>query len=199
MIQKTPQISHSKRCSAPLRAHVLIIESRFYEAIADLLVEGASAECSSRGVTYERIAVPGAMEIPQVFAAATEARADGRVAFDGVIAIGCVIRGETAHYDIVCNNANHWLMDAAQWRGVPVGNAILTVDTSEQAAKRAKGGVNGKGGDAARACLRLIEIRRALYGGAPSPVERARPDEIVTQSQSVGLVRKGKITSLSQT
>ena len=77
--------------------------------IADVLVEGAIAEFDARGVTYERITVPGALEIPQVLAAAAAARAAGRTAFDGAIALGCVIRGETAHYDIVCNNANHWL------------------------------------------------------------------------------------------
>ena len=85
-------------------------------------------------------------------------------AFDGVIAIGCVIRGETYHFEVVCDNANHWLMETAVNYGVPVGNAILTVDTREQALERAKGGRDGKGGDAARACLRLIEIRRTFAG-----------------------------------
>ncbi|MFA5956043.1 6,7-dimethyl-8-ribityllumazine synthase [Hyphomicrobium sp.] len=164
MVQKTPGAPQDDKGAAPIRAHVLFIEARFYEDIADLLIEGAVAECAKRGVTFERISVPGALEIPQVLAAAAEARAAGRAMFDGALALGCVIRGETAHYDIVCNNANHWLMDVAMHQSIPVGNAILTVDTRAQALARAEGGINGKGGDAARACLRLIETKRAFWG-----------------------------------
>ncbi len=164
MVQKTPGAPHDTTGAPPIRAHILFIEARFYEDIADLLIEGAIAECAKRGVTFERIAVPGALEIPQVLAAAAEARAAGRATFDGAVAMGCVIRGETGHYDIVCNNANHWLMDVAMRQNIPVGNAILTVDTRAQALARAEGGINGKGGDAARACLRLIETKRAFWG-----------------------------------
>ena len=153
-----------QRSGAPLRAHVLIIEGRFYTHIADLLVEGAIAELEARGVTYTRLTVPGALEIPQVLAAAVGARAAGRMSFDGAIGLGCVIRGETAHYDIVVNNANHWLMDVAVHNDAPVGNGVLTVDTEAQAIARATGGRKGKGGDAARACLALIEIKRAFWG-----------------------------------
>lgn len=155
--------------AAKIPAHVLIIEARFYEDIADELAAGAIGELEGRGATYERISVPGALEIPQVLTMALEAgRLDEDDAeqpmFDGVIALGCVIRGETFHFEIVCNNANHWLMEAATMSGVPLGNAILTVDTREQALERARGGRAGKGGDAARACLRLVEIRRAFGG-----------------------------------
>jgi 6,7-dimethyl-8-ribityllumazine synthase len=143
-------------------AHILIIEARFHAGIADEMAAGAIAEIEANGSTYERITVPGALEIPQVLAAAMEADME----FDGAVALGCVIRGETSHYDIVCNNANHWLMDTAHREGIPVGNAILTVDTEAQAMERAKGGRDGKGGDAARACLRLIEIRRAFESSA---------------------------------
>ena len=139
-------------------AHLLIIEARYYEDIADLMLAGAIGEIEAAGATYERIAVPGALEIAQVIAMAGEAV----FAYDGVLALGCVIRGETSHYDIVCNNANHWLYEAAAEASLPVGNAILTVDTREQALARAGGGRAGKGGDAARACLRLIEIRRGF-------------------------------------
>ena len=163
MVQKTPLAPRDEKSAVLIRAHVLFIEARFYEDIADLLVEGAIAECAKRGVTFERITVPGALEIPQVLAAAAEARAAGRTTFDGAV-LGCVVRGETSHYDIVCNNANHWLMDVAVRRDVPVGNAILTVDTRPQALARAEGGIAGKGGDAARACLRLIETKRAFWG-----------------------------------
>jgi len=164
MVQKTPGAPRDEKSAAQIRAHVLFIEARFYEDIADLLVEGAIAECAKRGVTFARITVPGALEIPQVLAAAAEARSAGRTTFDGAVALGCVIRGETAHYDIVCNNANHWLMDVAVRKEVPVGNAILTVDTRAQALARAEGGIAGKGGDAARACLLLIETKRAFWG-----------------------------------
>ena len=108
--------------------------------------------------------MPGALEIPQVLSAAAAARAAGRTSFDGAIALGCVIRGETAHYDIVVNNANHWLMETAITKDVPVGNGILTVDTEAQAMARAEGGIKGKGGDAARACLALIETKRGFWG-----------------------------------
>lgn len=150
--------------NTPLRAHVLIIEGRFYTAIADMLAEGAIAEFDARGVTYSRLVVPGALEIPQVLAAGAAARAAGRTAFDGAVALGCVIRGETAHYDIVVNNANHWFNDVAIRHDVPVGNAILTVDTEAQAIARAEGGRRGKGGDAARACLAVLELKRGFWG-----------------------------------
>lgn len=157
---KAPHFAHGMR--------VLIIESRFYEAIADELVNGALAALESAGVGHSRISVPGALEIPQALAHAVAAglipRQAASAQWDGVVALGCVIRGETSHYDIVCNNANHWLMEVAVRNNVPLGNGILTVDNEAQAMVRAGGGVNGKGGDAARACLRLIELVRAFEG-----------------------------------
>lgn len=164
MVLKTTTSAADTKSAPLLKAHVLIIEARFYEAIADMLADGAVAECGKRGVTFERIVVPGALEIPQVLAAAGAAKSAGRFAFDGAIVLGCVIRGETAHYDIVCNNANHWTMDAASRHDVPVGNGILTVENKAQAIARAEGGISGKGGDAARACLRLIELKREFWG-----------------------------------
>jgi 6,7-dimethyl-8-ribityllumazine synthase len=163
MVQKTQQPA-TRNTAHAMRAHVLIIEARFYEGIADMLADGAIAELSTRGATSERITVPGALEIPQVLAAAVAARAAGRMTFDGAVVLGCVIRGETAHYDIVCNNANHWVMDLAMRQDVPVGNGILTVESEAQAIARAQGGSAGKGGDAARACLKLIELKRTFWG-----------------------------------
>ena len=154
--------------AAKIEARILIIEGRFYQDIADTMADGAIAELKARGATFERIGVPGALEIPQVLAAAIEAGRfdpeDFDDAFDGVIAMGCVIRGDTYHFELVCDNANHWLMETAVNYGIPVGNAILTVDTRDQALERIKGGRDGKGGEAARACLRLIEIRRMFAG-----------------------------------
>jgi 6,7-dimethyl-8-ribityllumazine synthase len=151
-----------------MRHRVLIIEARYYEAISDELVKGAIAELEAQGCGFERIIVPGALEIPQVLAAAVKAGVTPLDApnarFAGAVALGCVIRGDTTHYDTVCNNANHWLMDIATRHCVPVGNGILTVENDAQAMERAKGGRDGKGGDAARACLRLLDIARAFHG-----------------------------------
>ena len=148
------------------RPHILIIEARFYEDIADALVAGAVAEIEARHASYERIVVPGALEIPQALAQAVAAGLIPMTAdsarYAGVVALGCVIRGETSHYDIVCNNANHWLMHVAVANAIPLGNAILTVDTEAQALERARGGRKGKGADAVRACLAVVAIDRAF-------------------------------------
>ena len=148
------------------RARVLIIEARFYENISDELAAGAVAELEAMGASYERVVVPGALEIPQVLAQAATAGIIPRSApssrYCGAVALGCVIRGETSHYDIVCNNANHWLMDIATRHAIPLGNAILTVETEAQAMERARGGRESKGASAVRACLTLIEHARTF-------------------------------------
>ena len=163
-----PTSSAGKPPKGEMRARVLIVEGRFYDKISDELLAGAIAALEAQGVAHDRITVPGALEIPQALAQAAAAglipRSAANGKWDGAIALGCVIRGETSHYDIVCNNANHWLMEVAVKHAVPVGNGILTVDTEEQALARARGGAEGKGGDAARACLRLIELQRAFEG-----------------------------------
>ncbi len=163
-----PTVSMSRPTQTRSRARVLIIEARFYENISDELAAGAVAELEAMGASYERVVVPGALEIPQVLAQAAAAGIIPRSApssrYCGAVALGCVIRGETSHYDIVCNNANHWMMEVAIRHSIPVGNGILTVDTEEQAMARARGGREGKGGDAVRACLRLIELSRAFQG-----------------------------------
>jgi 6,7-dimethyl-8-ribityllumazine synthase len=151
-----------------IRHRILIIEARFHEHIADELANGVIAELEAAGATYDRVAVPGALEIPQALAHAVAAGLipasgpSGR--YSGAVALGCIIRGETSHYDIVCRNANHWLMEVAIRVNVPIGNGILTVENEQQALARAQGGREGKGGEAARACLRLIEIARQLQG-----------------------------------
>jgi 6,7-dimethyl-8-ribityllumazine synthase len=162
------QTKSAKIGGAPVR--LLIIEARYYEHISDELAGGAIAALEAADASYDRFTVPGALEIPQVLAQAAGAgKMPGSAAaatWDGAVALGCVIRGETAHYDIVCNNANHWLMEVAIRHTIPVGNGILTVDTEAQALARARGGIEGKGGDAVRACLRLIELSRAELGQA---------------------------------
>lgn len=145
---------------AGVKAHVLILEAPYYRTIASLLADGAVAELEAHGASFERIEVPGALELPQAFAIAAEARMDGLMTFDAAIVLGCVIRGETSHYDIVCNTSNDGLMKVALDYGIPLGNALLTVDTQAQAVARAEGGRKGKGGDAVRACLSLIALQR---------------------------------------
>lgn len=166
MVQKTKVPPSVARPPPTLQftGRILVIEARFYEAIGDLLAEGALAEIEAAGGRCDRIAVPGALEIPQVLARAADRGlfGAGEGHFAGVVALGCVIRGETAHYDIVCNNANHWLMDVAINRGIALGNGILTVENEKQALERARGGRQGKGGDAARACLRMIDVGQEL-------------------------------------
>lgn len=148
-------------------ASVLVIEAPYYADVSQELIAGADAVFEEHGAKYDRLAVPGALEIPQAFNGAVSAGLFDRnseTKFDGVVVLGCVIRGETSHYDIVVNNANHWLMETGIRHNIPIGNAILTTDTHAQAIERAQGGTKGKGGDAARACLRLIEINRAFQG-----------------------------------
>lgn len=168
MAGRAPQSTGTSTVGADGKLRLLIIEGRFYENIGDELIAGARAELDANGIGYELITVPGALEIPQVLAQVVAggniSAVDPEARFSGVIALGCVIRGETSHYDIVCNNANHWLMELAITHSIPVGNAILTVDTEAQALERARGGRDGKGADAARACLRLIEIARQFQG-----------------------------------
>ena len=136
---------------------ILLIEARYYGDIADEMMAGAIAELDAHGAAYDRVTVPGALEIPQALAAAAPLFPDVYV---GAVALGCVIRGDTSHYEVVVHNSNYWLMDVAINAGIPVGNGILTVENKAQALERAQGGRAGKGGDAARACLSLILIEQ---------------------------------------
>ncbi len=171
MAKRTPAttLTLPPAAEAPrIRGRLLIIEARYYEKIAEELLRGAREALDAAGVAYDQVAVPGALEIPQALAAAVASGLVPRNAqaarYDGVVALGCVIRGETAHFDVVVNNANHWLMEVAIRHGVPVGNGILTVESEAQALARAKGGASGKGGEAAVACLRLVELQRQFVG-----------------------------------
>jgi 6,7-dimethyl-8-ribityllumazine synthase len=159
------EIEQLSASTSPLArgVRVLIIESPYYAEINGHLLDGALAVLAQNNCDARRVSVYGALEIPQALAAAVAAGKIGadHSPYSGVIALGCVIRGETSHYDIVCNNANHWLMETAIRHSIPLGNAILTVDTREQALARAAGGApSGKGGDAARACLGLIALKQ---------------------------------------
>ncbi|MEO8813062.1 MAG: 6,7-dimethyl-8-ribityllumazine synthase [Caulobacteraceae bacterium] len=137
----------------PLR--VLIVEARFYDALADALLAGAADALTAFGATFEVITVPGALEIPAVVAMAADD-------YDGFVALGCVIRGETWHFEIVSNQSARGLMDLAIARGLAIGNGILTVEDEDQAWARARLSEGDKGGGAARACLEMIAIKRRM-------------------------------------
>lgn len=150
------------------RRHVLIVEARFYEDIADELVKGATAVLDSEGFSCERQWVPGVFELPAAcqFALRSRAGEGGDSGYDGVIALGCVIRGETDHYDHICREASRALMDLSVHDGVALGFGVLTCENRNQAWVRAAVDRKNKGADAARACLRMIELRRAMHSAA---------------------------------
>lgn len=140
-----------------MNTHILIVEARFYEDVSDELAAGALAELEAQSASYERVEVPGALELPQALAYGL---ASG--AFDGAVALGCVVRGETSHYDIVANQSARMLMELAIGYGIPIGNGILTVDTHDQALVRARREGRDKGGAAAAACLATLSVKRAF-------------------------------------
>jgi 6,7-dimethyl-8-ribityllumazine synthase len=151
--------------SEPTR--VLVVEARFYDHIADELLAGAKAALAAARAEVEVMTVPGALEIPAVIAMAEEGgHRPAGVRFDGYVALGCVIRGETYHFEIVAGESARGLMDLAIGRRLAIGNGVLTVDTEAQALARARPGEADKGGGAAKACLALIDVRRRLLGQA---------------------------------
>ncbi|MES2035721.1 MAG: 6,7-dimethyl-8-ribityllumazine synthase [Pseudomonadota bacterium] len=145
------------------KVRILIVEGRFYSELADALLAGATDAITAFGAEYEVITVPGALEIPAVIAIAEEAGSMG-VRYDGYVALGTVIRGETYHFEIVSNESSRGLMDLAVRKGLAIGNGILTVEDEEQAWARARASEGDKGGGAARACLEVISIRQSLSG-----------------------------------
>jgi 6,7-dimethyl-8-ribityllumazine synthase len=143
-------------------ARILVVEARFYDDIADALLAGARRVLQAEGVAFDRISVPGSLEIPAAIAIALDAAERKQRPYDGVVALGCVIRGDTMHFDIVATESARALMDLAVARRLPVGNGILTVDTEAQAFARARMEEADKGGDAARAALAMVRIKRRL-------------------------------------
>jgi 6,7-dimethyl-8-ribityllumazine synthase len=137
--------------------HLLIVEARYYEEIGEMLLAGAERALTEAGATFDRINVPGALEIPAVIRMAIEADR-----YDAFVALGCVIEGETWHDRIVGGESARALMDLALYDGALIGNGILTVHSQEQARKRADPNGRCKGGDAARAALSLLEAKACL-------------------------------------
>ena len=138
-------------------ARILIVESRYYADIADALIDGAKREIVKNGAKVESIVVPGAFEIPGAIAMAAGKKGKR---YDGYVALGCVIRGETTHYDYVCGESARGLMDLAVQKKLPIGYGIVTVENIEQARARAFTDRGDKGGDAAHACLAMVALAR---------------------------------------
>jgi 6,7-dimethyl-8-ribityllumazine synthase len=138
------------------KAHLLIVEARFYADILDELVRGALAAITRAGATCERATVPGSLEVPGAIAMAAKTRR-----FDGFVALGCVLRGETSHYDIVAGESARGLVDLTM-KGLCIGNGILTCENEDQAMARARVSGMDKGGAAAEAALAMIRFRRMI-------------------------------------
>jgi 6,7-dimethyl-8-ribityllumazine synthase len=143
---------------------ILIVEARFYEHISDALLKGAVRVLDEAGATYDRIAVPGALEVPAAIAIAVDAATKKRAPYDGVVALGCVIQGETYHFELVSNESARCLMDLSIDRQLAIGNGILTVDNETQALARSTDDGRNKGASAARAALTMIALKRSLAG-----------------------------------
>jgi 6,7-dimethyl-8-ribityllumazine synthase len=142
--------------------HILIIDARFYNELADELVSGALDALGKAGATHDRISVPGVLEIPAALSMALVAAEDGGTQYDGYVLLGCVIRGETSHYDIVAVESARAVMEMTIDGALALGNGILTVETGEQAWVRARLSDKNKGGVAAEAALAMIAVRDRL-------------------------------------
>ncbi|MFJ6322336.1 MULTISPECIES: 6,7-dimethyl-8-ribityllumazine synthase [unclassified Rhizobium] len=148
--------------SSSSNAHILIVEARFYDDMADALLDGAKTALDAAGATYDVVTVPGALEIPAAIAMALDGGDNGGVIYDGYVALGMVIRGETYHFDIVANESSRALMDLAVSESLAIGNGILTVENDDQAWARARRSDKDKGGFAARAALTMIALKEKL-------------------------------------
>lgn len=138
-------------------AHIFIVDARFYTDISDQLAEAAIAELEAADMTYDRYPVPGTFELPAAVAMAIESRK-----YDGYIALGCVIRGETSHYDYVCSESARGLADLAKDHQVPVGFGVITAENQEQARVRSDKNQKNVGGGAAKACIAMLSLKEEL-------------------------------------
>ncbi len=145
-------------------ARILVVEARFYQDISDHLLAGCMARLQQAGVGIEHIRVPGSLEIPVAAAIELDIAAKAGIPFDGMVALGCVIRGETLHFEIVAHESARALIDLAVARKLPLGNGILTVENRKQALVRARPDRENKGGAAASAALALVRIARMRAG-----------------------------------
>lgn len=141
-------------------AKILLVVSPYYRGVADMMQRGAEAVAEEAGATLDRIFVPGAFEIPAAIAYAAKANQ-----YDGFVALGCVVRGETSHYDYVCGESARGLMNLSTFEGLAIGYGILTVENLEQAEVRADPARGDKGGEAVKAALSMVAIKRRFAGG----------------------------------
>ena len=142
----------------------MIVEARFYAHISDALLQGVVTELEQQGATYDRYEVSGAFEIPAAIGFAVESRRtnSSKLRYDGYIGLGCVIRGETTHYETICAESARGLMDLSLQYGVALANGILTVENEAQAIARASVTDKNKGREFAQACLTMVEHRRTF-------------------------------------
>lgn len=148
--------------SEPSRPHILIVEARFYDDMSDALLDGAKTALEEGGATYDIVTVPGALEIPPAISMALDGAENGGTRYDGFVALGMVIRGETYHFDIVSNELSCAIMDLAVSESLAIGNGIMTVENEAQAWARVKRSEKDKGGFAARAALTMIALKKKL-------------------------------------
>ena len=141
-------------------AKLLLVVSPYYRGVADMMQRGAEAAAEQGEVTLDRIFVPGTFEIPAAIAHAAKANQ-----YDGFVALGCVVRGETSHYDYVCGESARGLMNLSTFDGLAIGYGILTVETLEQAEVRADPARGDKGGEAVKAALSMVAIKRRFADG----------------------------------
>ncbi|MBZ9808382.1 6,7-dimethyl-8-ribityllumazine synthase [Mesorhizobium sp. BR1-1-9] len=154
---------HGKAFIRPKKkAHLLVIEARFHDDLADALLEGATRALDEADATYDVVTVPGSLEIPAVITFALDGAAEGGTNYDGFVALGTVVRGDTYHFDIVANESSRALMDLSVQDSVCIGNGILTTENDAQAWTRAKRSEGDKGGFAARAALTMIALKERL-------------------------------------
>ena len=154
---------HGKAFIRPKKkAHLLIIEARFHDDLADALLDGATTALDEAGATYDVVTVPGSLEIPAVITFALDGMGEGGKNYDGFVALGSIIRGDTYHFDIVANESSRALMDLSVQEAIAIGNGILTTENDEQAWTRAKRSEGDKGGFAARAALTMIALKEKL-------------------------------------
>ncbi|TIW91646.1 MAG: 6,7-dimethyl-8-ribityllumazine synthase, partial [Mesorhizobium sp.] len=154
---------HGKAFIRPkTKAHLLIVEARFHDDLADALLEGATSALDEAGATYDVVTVPGSLEIPAVITFALDGATEGGTNYDGFVALGTIVRGDTYHFDIVANESSRALMDLSVQDSVCIGNGILTTENDAQAWTRAKRSEGDKGGFAARAALTMIALKEQL-------------------------------------
>jgi 6,7-dimethyl-8-ribityllumazine synthase len=155
-----PKRKPGAKAAKPAGSRILVVEARFYNDIADALLAGAGKALDEAQAAWDIITVPGSLEIVPAIAIAVDAAEKQKKPYDGVVALGCVIQGETFHFDIVAMQSARGLLDFSVARRLPCGNGILTTDNEAQAWARARLSEQDKGGDAARAVLALIAIKR---------------------------------------